>query len=78
MRDVRVRDPASARGPISDALVRLKAENLVLRGRCWSKPHESEASIYTTAFGILFAFGLGELARRRGLWTPLKFRLCLD
>ena len=31
-----------------------------------------EASIYTIPFGILFAFGLGELARCRGLWTPLK------
>jgi uncharacterized protein len=37
-----------------------------------------EASIYTTAFGILFAFGFGELARRRRLWTPLRFRLGLD
>jgi len=37
-----------------------------------------EASNYTTAFGILFAFGLGELARRRGLWTPLNFRPCLN
>src|SRR5215469_2304185 len=37
-----------------------------------------EASIYTTAFGILLAFGLGELARRRGRWTPLNCRLCLN
>jgi hypothetical protein len=37
-----------------------------------------EASIYTTVFGILFALGLGELARRNGLWTPLRFRLRLD
>lgn len=34
-----------------------------------------EASIYTTVFGILCAFGLGELARRRGLWTRSRFRL---
>lgn len=36
-----------------------------------------EASIYTTVFGIGFALGLGELARRRGLWIPLRFRLRL-
>ena len=34
-----------------------------------------EASIYTTLFGILCAFGLGELASRRGLWTPVRLRL---
>jgi uncharacterized protein len=37
-----------------------------------------EASIYTSLFGILFAFGFGELARRRGVWTPVRFRLRLD
>jgi membrane protease YdiL (CAAX protease family) len=37
-----------------------------------------EASIYTTVLGIVFAFGFGELARRRGLWTPVRFRLRLD
>lgn len=41
-------------------------------------PFGPEASIYTTLFGILFAFGFGELARRRGLWTPVRFRLRLD
>jgi membrane protease YdiL (CAAX protease family) len=34
-----------------------------------------EASIYTTMFGIVFALAMGELAVRRGLWTPLRFRL---
>ena len=34
-----------------------------------------EASIYTIVFGIVFALGFGELVRRRGHWTPVRFRL---
>jgi len=36
-----------------------------------------EASIYATVFGMIFAFGLGDMVRRRGLWMPVTFRFRL-